>query len=85
MRVSTHGPQCVPCVFVCICVISNQSTGKKRSHVLDLSKLIPYCIKHAQDPYGTKVPRLDMCRSIVSLNKKYYLSHDPPLSNVFIK
>ena len=40
------GPLCVPCVFVSVCVISNQSTSKKPSHVLDLSKLMACCIKH---------------------------------------
>ena len=32
--------------------------------------LTPCCIKHThQGPSGTKVPRLDMCRSILSLSK----------------
>ena len=31
--------------------------------------LAPCCIKHTQGPFGTKVRRLDMCRSILSLHK----------------
>ena len=33
---------CVLCVFVCMCVISNQSTSEKPHHVLDVNKLTPF-------------------------------------------
>ena len=52
MDVSVYWSWCVLCVFVsvcvcvCVCVTSNQSTNKKPHHVLDLSKLMPCCIKH---------------------------------------
>ena len=40
MNVSFYWPQCVRCVFVCMCDLFNQSTCKKpHCHVLELSKL----------------------------------------------
>ena len=51
-----------------VCLVLNQSTSKKLGHPLDLSKLTPCCI--VQVPSDTKVPRHDMCRSIISLSKK---------------
>ena len=46
MSVSVYWPLCVLCVF--LRVISIQSTSKKLCHALDLSKLTPYCMKHAE-------------------------------------
>ena len=46
MGVSVCWPLCVLCVFVCMCVISNQNTSKKWCPALDTSKLTPFCIKH---------------------------------------
>ena len=42
--VSPLAPVFAMCLWVC--VISNQSTSKKPSQVLDLSNLMPCCIKH---------------------------------------
>ena len=69
------------CVSLFLCVISNQSTNKKKCHVLDLSKLMPCYIKHTQGPSDTKVPRLTMCRSIKLLSKiKHQMWLDDPFS-----
>ena len=55
----------VLCVFVvCLCMISNHSTSKKRHYVSQLSKLDTLLHKT-----HIKVLRLDMCRSIISLSK----------------
>ena len=44
-------------------------------------KLTPGCINTRQGPSGTKVPRLDMCSSIISLSKiVYQIWHDHPIS-----
>ena len=51
-----------------VCVISNQSTSKK-PHVSDLSKLGALLHKIHEGTSGTKVTRLDMCRSILSFRK----------------
>ena len=55
------------CLCVCVCVIPN---------VFDLDcmcqtsvDLMPYCIKHTSRSSGTKEPRIDMCRLILSLSK----------------
>ena len=64
--VSVNWPLNVLCVFVC--VISNRSTCKKPPYVSDLSKL-DALLHTQQGPSGTKVPRLDMCRSAISLSK----------------
>ena len=69
------------CVFVCVCVISNQSTSKKPHYVIDLSKLDALLQKTHQGPSVTKVPRLDMCRSIMSLsNIAHQMWHNHPFS-----
>ena len=62
---SVYWPLSALCVFVCVfvCVISNQSTSKKLHYVSDLSKLDILLHKIH------KFPRLDMCRSIISLSK----------------
>ena len=53
---------------MCVCVISNQSTSKKPHYVSENTH---------QVPSGTKVPRLDMCRSILSLSKTaHQMWHD---------
>ena len=45
-------------------------------------QLAPCCIKHTyQGPSGTKVARLDMCRSIISLSKiVHQMWYDHPFS-----
>ena len=43
------------CAFVCVCVISNQSTSKKPHFVSDLSKL-DALLHTKQGPSGTRVP-----------------------------
>ena len=51
--------------FVCVSVISNQSTIKKPLDVSDRSKLDTLLHKTLQGASGTKVPRLEFCRSII--------------------
>ena len=56
----------VLCAFcLCVCVISNQSTIKKPLDVSDRSKLDTLLHKTLQGASGTKVPRLEFCRSII--------------------
>ena len=55
---------------VCKCVIPNQITSKKPHYMSELSK--PYALLHKTHIKvfsGTKVPRLDMSRSILPLSK----------------
>ena len=67
-------------VFVCVYVIPNQSISQKPYYMLDLSKCDALLHK-AQGLSGTKVPRLKICRSILSLSKiGYEMWHDHPLS-----
>ena len=71
------------CVFVCVvCAISNQSTSKNPSDVSDLSRLDTLLLKTQQGPSGTKVPKLDMCWSIISLNK---ITHQMLRDHIFIQ
>ena len=67
------------CNFVCdMCVILNQSTTRKR-YVSDLNKLDALLHKTKQARFGTKVPRLDIYRSIVSLSEiTYQMWHNHP-------
>ena len=67
---------------VCVFVISKQSTGKKPHYVSDVSKPdLSNSVNTHQSPSGSKVPRLDMCRSILSLSKiAHQIWHDQPLS-----
>ena len=52
------------CICVYMCMIANQSTRKKNAIMSDLSKL------DVLTPLScTQIPRLDMCRSILSLSK----------------
>ena len=51
--------------FVCVSVISNQSTIKKPLDVSDRSKLDTLLHKTLQGASGTKVPSLEFCRSII--------------------
>ena len=70
-------PECTLCVCVCVyvcvrvgvCVrvISNQSTSKKRHHVSDLSKLDALIHKTR-----IKALRRDMCTPMISLSKVAY-------------
>ena len=56
----------VLCAFcLCVCVISNQSTIKKPLDVSHRSKLDTLLHKTLQGASGTKVPRLEFCRSII--------------------
>ena len=51
-------------------MISNESARKKTYYVSDLSKRDTLLHKSAQrGPSGTKVPRLYMCRSVISISK----------------
>ena len=53
---------------MCVCVFVKSRVPEKK-HVSDLSKPDALLHKTHQGPSGTKVPRLDMCRSILSLSK----------------
>ena len=58
------GPFMYCMLFVCVCVISNQSASK--NHVICVKRtthLITCCIK------GTKISRLSKCTSVISLSK----------------
>ena len=64
-------------VFVC-CVISNQSTSKKPQYVSDL-----VTNNTRPDLSGIMVPRLQLCRSVISLSRvTYQIWRDPPFSQV---
>ena len=69
------------CVFMCVCVIANQSTSKE-PHVSDLSEcvLLLYKAHIKVGPCGTKVPRLDMCRFILLSKIAHQIWHDQPFS-----
>ena len=56
------GPECTVCLYLYVCLVPN--------HIIRQTSvnLTPCCITQ-QDPSSTKVPRLDMCRSIISLSK----------------
>ena len=57
-------------MFLFVFVISNHRTSKKSCHVLDLSKLDALLHKiHSKVFLVLRVPRLNMCRSIISLSK----------------
>ena len=66
MGMSVYWPLSVLCIFVSVfvCVIPNQSTNKKPQWVPDFNKLNSLLHKTY-----TKVLRLDMSRSIISLSK----------------
>ena len=55
-------------VCLCVCVILNQNTSKN-PHVSDLSKRDALLHKTQQGLFGTKAPRFNVCRSIISLSK----------------
>ena len=67
-RVSLLVPECAGYLCIYVCVISNQITTKKR-HVSDLSKLDTLLHKTKESRTGTKVPRLDIYRSIKPLSE----------------
>ena len=50
-------------------MISNQITDRKSHYVSDVTKLDALMDKTPPGPSGTNVPRLSMCRSIISLRK----------------
>ena len=50
-------------------MISNQITDRKSHYVSDVTKLDALMDKTSPGPSGTNVPRLSMCRSIISLRK----------------
>ena len=64
---------CLSCVFVCVCVISNQSSSK--NHAISVKPSFSKFDalkkkKKKQGAAGTKVPRLDKFRwSLISLSK----------------
>ena len=65
-----------PCVLmcVCLCVRSNQSTSK--NHVINI-----LLHEMQQGAVGTKVPRLNKFKSIISLSIiTYWMWHDPTFS-----
>ena len=70
------------CVSLCVCmfvsVIRSQSTSKKPHYVSDLSKPDTLLHKTHQIPSGTKVPKLIMCRSLISFNEIAYQSPIQP-------
>ena len=71
MSVYWPGVCCVSlyvCLCVFVCVISNQSSSEKL-HVSDLSKIDSLLNQTHQGRSDTEVPRLDMCRFIISLSK----------------
>ena len=62
-------------------VIANQSTSKKPLYVSDHSKVDALLHNTHQGPSGTKVPRRDICRSILSLSKiAHQMWRDNPFS-----
>ena len=66
----TNRSQCY--LFLHVCTISNQSTSKKSHHVSDLSKLDALLHKT-----HIKALRIDMCTSMISLNKiAHQMWHD---------
>ena len=64
-----------------VCVMSSQSTSKKPHYVSDTSKRGALLHKTHQCSSGTKVPKLDLCKSILSLSKiAHQMCHDHQLS-----
>ena len=59
------------CVRACVrACVSYQIRVPAKKHMCQTSvNLMPCCIKHTQSPFGTKVPRLEVCRSIILLSK----------------
>ena len=55
-----------------MCVYDIKSEHHKKNHIMCQSSvnLIPCCIKYTSNPCGTKVPRLNMCRSILSITER---------------
>ena len=87
MGVSVYWLLSVLCVFLCVfvCVLYQIRVPAKKTHyVSDLSKFDTLLHKthiKVQGPSITKVPRLDMCRSIISLSKiAYQMCCDHPFS-----
>ena len=81
--VSLLVPECAVCVPVFLCVISNQGTSKKPHYLSDLCKLNTFLHKtHIKLFLVLKYqPRLDMCRSILTLSKiAHQMWHDHPFS-----
>ena len=62
-----YWPLHAPCLFVC--VISNQSTSKKRHAFPTFSKFDALLLKTQQGATSTKVPRFHKCRFIISLSR----------------
>ena len=64
------------CVCVCVCMIPNESTKKKQHYRFRPSvNLSPCCLKNTQQgPSGTKLPRLNMCRSIIKSKHQFHPS-----------
>ena len=61
-------PECAVCVYMCVCVCDIKSEYQKKSHyVSDLSKLDTSL--HETQSTVLQVPRLNRCRSIISLSK----------------
>ena len=76
--VTLFAPECVVCI--CVCLISNHY-HQKTHYVSDLSK--PDTLMHGKQhcPSGTKVWRLNMCRSIISLSKiRHHMRHNHSFS-----
>ena len=78
LHISLPTPECAVwhSACLCVCVISNQSAIKKPHYVSDLSKrdvLLHKTHIKVLLVYILKVPRLNMCRSIISLSKTAHL------------
>ena len=88
MGVSVFWPLSVQCVFVCVCVCVCVSVCvgyqiREPYYVTDLSKRDTLVHKTHIGPSGTKLPRLPMCRSIISLSKIIHqMWRDHPFSQI---
>ena len=67
---------CLSCVFLFVCVISNQSTSKKNViHIKPSVNLMPYCIKHTRQrnkpkKQGSKKSRVGRVQGVNKFLKK---------------
>ena len=70
--VSLLAPTCAVCLYVSVfvCDIKSEYQKSKNPHYLsDLHKLDELLHKTEEGSSGTKVPRLDICRSIAAFSK----------------
>ena len=75
--VSLLAPECAECgcLWVFVCVISNESTSKKPHYLSDLSKPVTLLLKT-----HIKILGLDLCRSIILSKIAHQIWGDDPFS-----